>query len=140
MGVNSTKKTLFTKEERIKQIDMVVNNHVEFLDACNIKVDFFDGLLADYATKVEAQLLIRGIRSVSDFEYEITLANANKLLAPAVQTIFMPTSPDLAVVSSSAVKEIGLHNGPLHHFVPYEIAKIVKAKFGFESSPTTWVY
>jgi pantetheine-phosphate adenylyltransferase len=137
VGVNSAKKTLFTKEERIKQIDMVVNNHVEFLDACNIKVDSFEGLLADFARKADAQLLIRGIRSVSDFEYEITIANANKLLAPAVQTIFMPTSPDLAVVSSSAVKEIGLHNGPLHHFVPPEIEKAVKVKFGFEATPTT---
>jgi pantetheine-phosphate adenylyltransferase len=137
VGVNSAKKTLFTKEERMKQIDLVVNNHVEFLDACNISVDSFEGLLADFAKKVDAQLLIRGIRSVSDFEYEITIANANKLLAPNVQTIFMPTSPNLQVVSSSAVKEIGMHGGPLHHFVPIEIEKVVKAKFGFAEPPVT---
>lgn len=129
VGVNSAKKTLFTKEERMKQIDMVVNNHVNFLAATNIQVDSFQGLLVDFAKKVNANLLIRGIRSVSDFEYEITLANANKLLAPNIQTIFLPTSPTLQVVSSSAVKEVGMHGGPIHHFVPPEIEKEVKAKF-----------
>jgi pantetheine-phosphate adenylyltransferase len=135
VGVNSGKKTLFNREERMKQIDRVVNAHVEFLDSTNIRVDSFEGLLVDFAKKVDAKLLVRGIRSVSDFEYEITIANANKLLAPNVQTIFMPTSPDLAVVSSSAVKEIGMHGGPLHHFVPPEIEKDVRAKFGFEQKP-----
>lgn len=137
VGVNSAKKTLFTKEERMQQIDMVVTNHVQFLDSCNIRVDSFQGLLVDFAKKVDAQLLIRGIRSVSDFEYEITIANANKLLAPNVQTIFLPTSPDLQVVSSSAVKEIGMHGGPIHHFVPAEIEKEVRIKFGYEQRPAT---
>lgn len=136
VGVNSAKRPLFTTEERMKQIETMVAKHLNFLDSTNISVDFFDGLLVDFAKKVDAQLLIRGIRSVSDFEYEITLANANKLLAPSVQTIFLPTSPDLAVVSSSAVKEVGKHGGPIHHFVTPEVEADVKKKFGFEPKPT----
>ena len=129
VGVNTAKKTLFTKEERIKQINSVVNTNIDFLTSTDIEVDSFSGLLVDYAKKIGAKVLIRGIRSVSDFEYEITLANANKLLAPEIETVFLPTSPNLAVVSSSVVKEVALHKGPIHHFVTSEIEKEVRAKF-----------
>ena len=123
-------------EERIKQINSVVDSHVDFLTSTDIDVKSFSGLLVDFAKRVNAKVLIRGIRSVSDFEYEITLANANKLLAPDIATIFLPTSPTLAVVSSSAVKEVAMHGGPIYHFVTPEIEKIVRAKFGFmESTP-----
>lgn len=131
VGVNAAKKTLFTKEERIKQINSVVNTNIDFLTSVDIEVDYFSGLLINFARKVEAKVLIRGIRSVSDFEYEITLANANKLLAPEIETVFLPTSPTLSVVSSSVVKEVALHNGPIHHFVTPEIEKEVRAQFEF---------
>jgi len=137
VGVKSAKKPFFSTEERMKQIDTVVNNHMDFLVSTNITVTSFEGLLTDYAKLISAKILIRGIRSVSDFEYEITIANANKILAPNIETVFLPTSPNLAVVSSSAVKEIGKYGGPLSHFVPPEIEKAVKTKFGFAESPAT---
>lgn len=137
VGVNSAKHTFFTKEERMNQIDTVVKNHIDFLDTTNITVTSFEGLLTDYANKIGAHILIRGIRSVSDFEYEITIANANKILAPHIETVFLPTSPNLSVVSSSAVKEIGKYGGDLYHFAPPEIESAVRAKFGFAEQPTT---
>jgi pantetheine-phosphate adenylyltransferase len=100
----------------------------------NNSVDSFEGLLADYAKKVGANILIRGIRSVSDFEYELTLAGVNKTLAPNIETIFLPTSPNLAVVSSSMVKEIARHNGPLSTFVTPNVERAIRIKFGFMPS------
>lgn len=129
VGSNSAKKTLFSVEERIKQINSMVDSHVDFLTSTDIDVKSFSGLLVDFAKRVNAKVLIRGIRSVSDFEYEITLANANKLLAPDIATIFLPTSPTLAVVSSSAVKEVAMHGGPIYHFVTSQVEKEVRAKF-----------
>jgi pantetheine-phosphate adenylyltransferase len=135
IGTNSSKKTMFSEEERIKQINSVVNSNIDFLSSCDISVESFSGLLVEFARKRGAKILVRGIRSVSDFEYEITLANANKLLAPDIETVFLPTSPNLAVVSSSAVKEIGMHGGPIHHFVTPEVERQVRAKFGYEPRP-----
>jgi pantetheine-phosphate adenylyltransferase len=73
--------------------------------------------------------LVRGIRSVSDFEYEINLANVNKVLAPEIETVFLPTQPEMAVVSSSAVKEIAKYGGDISKFVPAYIAKEIEKKF-----------
>lgn len=97
----------------------------------------FFGLLVDFAKEQRANILIRGIRSVSDFEYELTLAGVNKTLAPNIETVFLPTSPQLAVVSSSMVKEIAKHNGPLASFVTLNVEKAVRAKFGFPQPPVT---
>lgn len=131
IGVNSAKKTLFTDEERIKQIDMALTAHVDFLDSTNIKVIPFQGLLVQFAKEVGAKVLVRGIRSVSDFEYEITLANANKVLAPDIETVFLPTSPELAVVSSSLVKEVAKHGGDVSKFTTKYVQENIKSKFGF---------
>jgi len=131
IGVNPAKKTMFTEEERIKQINVAVDNHLDFLAACNIEVTSFQGLLVEYAKQIGAKVLIRGIRSVSDFEYEINLANINKELAPGIETVFLPTSPSLAVVSSSMVKEIARNNGDISRFVPKHVAESVSKQFGF---------
>jgi pantetheine-phosphate adenylyltransferase len=124
VGSNSGKSPLFTVDERLRQIDQAV---CELL--CNqqngffrIRTVSFHNLLVEYAKSVGAKVLIRGIRSMSDFEYEINLANVNKLLAPEIETIFLPTTPELAVVSSSAAKEIARHQGDVSRFVPPKIA------------------
>lgn len=125
IGYNSAKQTLFSVDERVAQIN-------SFLDSDQLfdknSVSSFQGLLADYAREVKANILIRGIRSVSDFEYELTLAGVNKTLAPNIETIFLPTSPNLAVVSSSMVKEIARHNGPLSTFVTPKVEEAIRAK------------
>lgn len=131
VGVNSAKKTLFTVEERMQHINTMIDAHIEFLTATDITVESFDDLLVDYAKRIGAKVLIRGIRSVSDFEYEITLANVNRVLNPGIETIFLPTSPNLAVVSSSVAKEIAKHNGNVSQFVPAHVASALKDKFGW---------
>lgn len=125
-GVNAAKKTLFSEDERINLIKKSIHeeDNRSYIDPDKkIEVTSFQGLLTEYAKKVNASILIRGIRSVSDFEYEINLASINKTLAPEIETIFMPTSPDLAVVSSSAAKEIAKYNGDVSKFVSRSVAE-----------------
>lgn len=129
IGLNPNKKTMFSEEERISHIKNVPCIKYELNNI--IKVTSFQGLLVNYAKEVKADILIRGIRSVSDFEYEINLANINKVLAANIETIFLPTSPNLAVVSSSMVKEIAKYGGDISKFVPEHIIKQVNDKFGF---------
>ena len=131
IGVNSAKKTLFTEDERVKQVNRAVDAHCDFLTAVAIKVVSFQGLLVNFAREVGATVLIRGIRSVSDFEYELTLAGANKVLAPDIETIFLPTSPELSVVSSSLVKEVAKFGGDVSKFTTKWVAEDIKKKFGF---------
>lgn len=123
IGVNSGKTTFFSVEERVAQINSCAPK--------NVSTAYFQGLMVEFAKKEGASILIRGIRSVSDFEYEINLASVNKILAPEIETIFLPTSPELAVVSSSMIKEIAKHGGDISRFLPIHLAEQVKAKFGF---------
>lgn len=131
IGENPAKKTMFSVEERIKQIDLAVTKGVEFLRSCNIKVASFQGLLVEYARSIGARVIVRGIRSVSDFEYEIMLANTNKVLAPEIETVFIHTRPELQVVSSSMVKEIARNGGDISRFAPAHVVSAVNAQFGF---------
>jgi len=128
IGVNPAKNTMFSLEERINQITLSVEEMVPHLE---IKISSFQGLLVDYAKSIGAKVLIRGIRSVADYEYEVNLANINKSLAPDIETVFLPTDPQLAIVSSSMVKEVARHNGQIGDFVPYHIEMDVRKKFGF---------
>lgn len=131
IGVNPSKKTMFSEDERVKMCTQVVEKELDFLTATNVGVTVFNGLIVELARSVGATVLIRGIRSVSDFEYEINLANVNKTLAPEIETVFLPTRPDMAVVSSSAVKEIAKYGSDVSKFVPSYIAKEIEKKFGF---------
>jgi pantetheine-phosphate adenylyltransferase len=125
IGINPNKKTMFSEEERI---DLIRSRFAHFVA---IKVVSFQGLLVEYAKQIGATIIVRGIRSVSDFEYEINLANINKVLAPSIETVFLPTSPELAVVSSSMVKEVARLGGDITRFVPAHVAHAVNSKFGF---------
>lgn len=140
IGVNSKKTTMFTEQERISQIEKAVDDGMDFLTGTKVRVETFQSLLVDYAKEVKADIMVRGIRSVSDFEYEINLANINKVLYPSLETVFLPTSPQLAVVSSSMVKEVAKFGGDISLFVPKHIVEAVKGKFGFiktGNAPTT---
>lgn len=131
IGVNSNKTTMFTEAERIAQINKAVDNGMDFLTSTRVRVASFQTLLVEYAKDIKADIMIRGIRSVSDFEYEINLANINKVLYPSLETVFLPTSPQLAVISSSMVKEVAKYGGDISQFVPAHIVKAVNDKFGF---------
>lgn len=120
---NIEKHALFTVEERIEMIREAVKNKR------NVVVDSFDGLLVDYVKKVKAKFVIRGLRAMSDFEYEFQMASVNRTLNPEMDTIFMMTSKDFFFVSSRTVKEVASFGGSVKEFVPPNVEKRLKEKF-----------
>ena len=128
IGVNPGKKTMFSETERLQMINQVIEKEFEFLTSTNIRAQVFSGLMVNLAQEVGASVMVRGIRSVSDFEYEINLSNVNKTLAPGVETVFLPTLPHMAVVSSSATKEIAKYGGDISRFVPPYVAEEIRKK------------
>ncbi|MEN2984243.1 MAG: pantetheine-phosphate adenylyltransferase [Dictyoglomaceae bacterium] len=120
---NIAKVPLFTLEERLEMLRESVK------DISNVYVDHFDGLLVDYLKKVEAKVIIRGLRAVSDFEYEFQQALANKKLYPDCETIFLVTDSKYAYLSSSMVKEIAKFGGCVKDLVPDMVAKKLYLKF-----------
>jgi pantetheine-phosphate adenylyltransferase len=131
VGINSNKKTLFSEVERVDLINKTIDSRIDFLTGTNIKVMSYQGLIVQLAQELGASVIVRGIRSVSDFEYEINLANVNKTLAPGIETVFLPTRPELAVVSSSMVKEIAKFSRDIKQYVPEHVAQAINNKFGF---------
>ena len=125
-----TKQTFFSEEQRIELIKLSLES--SFGQSTFDEIVSFQGLLVDFAKSIGANILIRGIRSVSDFEYEINLANINKVLAPDIETIFLPTSPELAVVSSSMVKEIAKCGGDISKFVEPCVVEAIYKKNMFQ--------
>ena len=119
---NSGKNPLFSVDERVKMIEEVTK---EFP---NVEVDSFDGLLVDYVRTKQAQVIVRGLRAVTDFEYELQMAQTNRVLAPDIDTVFLTTSLEYAYLSSTIMKEVAKFNGDLSKFAPPEIIEAVKAK------------
>lgn len=119
---NVSKKELFTIEERIKLLEETTK---EFP---NIEIDSFSGLLADYAKKKSCKTMIRGLRAVSDYEYEMQMALVNRKLDPDIETLFMVSRSEYVYLSSSIVKEIALHGGNISSFVPEIVEKEMKNK------------
>jgi len=115
VSVNSQKTPLFSIEERVELAKMV------FAGYDCVQVDTFTGLLADYAKRVEAKTIVKGLRAVSDFEYEFQMAHMNKKLYPEVETMFMMTNQKYSYLSSSIVKEVGRLGGDLTGLVPEQI-------------------
>ncbi len=122
VSVNHSKKPLFTIDERINLIKKVTE------DIKNIEIVTFDGLLADYAKLREAKVIIKGLRAVTDFEYEFQMALLNKSLNQDTETLFMATSQNYSFLSSSIVKEIGALGGDLTGLVPDRIMNEIKQK------------
>ena len=114
VSVNAAKNPSFTITERVQLIHKVVND--SSLD--NVVVDICDGLLADYVQNVNACAIIKGLRAVSDFEYEFQMALANKMLNDGAETVFLTTSGENMYLSSSLVKQIASFGGDISHFVP----------------------
>ncbi|MBE6781860.1 MAG: pantetheine-phosphate adenylyltransferase [Ruminococcaceae bacterium] len=105
----------FTIDERVEMIKKSVS-HIE-----NVEVDHFDGLLANYAANKNADVIVKGLRAVTDFEYEFQMALTNKKLNPDVETIFLTTSAENMYLSSSMVKQIASMGGDITDFVPHAI-------------------
>lgn len=119
---NSSKHPTFTVEERIELLKTVLK------DYSNVSVCAFSGLLVDFMRKEKADVLIKGIRAVSDYEYEFQMALTNKTLYPDAETLFMPTSKEYMFLSSSIVKEIASYGGSLEGLVPDKLIPIINKR------------
>jgi pantetheine-phosphate adenylyltransferase len=122
VATNSSKTPLFTIDERVALIRAAVGN-----EPC-IDVRSFDGLLVDFAREVGASLLIRGLRAVSDFEYEYQMALMNRHLAPKLETVFMVPSLDTTYISASLVREVARYGGNVKDLVHPKVAEALRAK------------
>jgi pantetheine-phosphate adenylyltransferase len=120
---NSTKNALFTIEERVDLITKVLAGNGRAM------VDTFDGLLVNYVQSKGATVIIRGLRAVSDFEYEFQIAQMNRSISQDVETLFMMTSVPYSYLSSSIVKEVSSLNGPVDGLVPSLVKQALAVKF-----------
>ena len=119
---NTTKKTIFTVDERVQILNEI------FKDRGDVKVDYFEGLLADYIKRMGTNIVIRGMRTVSDFEFEMQMALANKTLSTELETVFMVTDSEFSHISSSVIKEVISLGGSVSHMVPGIVEKRLKEK------------
>lgn len=124
--VNQNKKPLFSKEERLDMLKNVTG-HLN-----NVKVDSFDGLLVRYAEKVNAKVMIRGLRAVSDFEYEFQMSLTNKKLNPDINTVFLMPNEKYTYLNSSLVRELASYDANVNEFLPPYVLKKLKEKFGYK--------
>jgi len=120
---NAEKTPLFTSEEREEMLDRSVR------DLKNVTVASFDGLLVDFVLKIEASVIIRGIRAISDYEYELQMALMNRRLSSSIETVFMLPAEAYSYLSSKLVKEIAELGGSIHGLVPEDVEKRLDEKF-----------
>lgn len=123
---NNAKKPLFSIDERVSMIEGVTK------DMPNVKVMTFDGLTVEFAKSVGAKLIVRGLRAVTDFEYELQISQTNRIVAEDIDTMFLTTSLEYAYLSSTIVKEVACYGGDISKFVPESIMHEVYRKFGIE--------
>lgn len=124
VACNSQKNALFSFDERVDMISQVVGGQER------VTVDTFTGLLIDYVARRKANVIIRGLRAISDFEYEFQIAQMNSCISQNVETLFMMTSLQYGYLSSSIVKEVCSLNGNIDGFVPPEVKAALRAKYG----------
>lgn len=119
---NSTKHPMFSVEERVENL-REVTKHLP-----NVEVRAFSGLLVDFAKECHSHVVVRGLRAITDFEYELQLSQTNRIMSPTLDTVFLNTDLKYSYLSSSIVKDIALHHGDLSLFVPEFIAKRIEEK------------
>lgn len=129
IAVNSSKKTLFTLEERKELIEAVINSKQELKK--KVEVVVFTNLLVNFAKQVNAKTIIRGIRAVTDFEYEYAIYQVNRELAPEIDTFFLMASREYSFISSSIIKEVARYGKILENYAPIEVNQALLKKFGY---------
>lgn len=120
---NQSKHPLFTVEERVKMLEEVSGKIL------NVKIKSFSGLLVDFAREEKANCIIRGLRAITDFEYELQMAQTNSILNSNIDTMFLTASNDYSYLSSTTVKEIASFGGNIEKFVPEEICNRIYEKY-----------
>jgi pantetheine-phosphate adenylyltransferase len=124
VAVNQNKNPLFSLDER-KDMIAKVTGHLD-----NIEVDSFKGLLVSYAESMKAKVIIRGLRAISDFEYEFQMSLTNKKLNPKINTVFLMPNEKYSYLNSSLVRELASYNANVKEFLPDYVLKKLKEKFG----------
>ena len=119
---NTSKKTVFSVEERVQILNEI------FKDRDDVQVDYFEGLLVEYIKRMGTNIVLRGMRTVSDFEFEMQMALANKTLSSELETVFMVTDSEFSHISSSVIKEVISLNGSASHMVPEIVEKRLREK------------
>lgn len=122
VAASPSKNTMFSLEERVELVKQVTSH----LD--NVSVQGFSGLMVDFAKEVKANILIRGLRTTVDFEYEFGLTSMYKKLLPSLESIFLTPSDEYAFLSSTIVREVAIHGGSVEEFVPPSVAEALKKK------------
>lgn len=120
---NSAKNSLFSLEERVSMIKEMTA-HLP-----NVKVGYFEGLLVDYMKEINASIIIRGLRAVTDFEYELQIAQANGVQSEGIETVFLTTNLKYSYLSSTIVKEFASYGGDISKFVPEQFIDRIYAKY-----------
>ena len=120
---NSQKNSLFSVDERVTMIRDLVKEYP------NVSVASFEGLTVDFAKQIGANIVVRGLRAVTDFEYELQIAQVNHVEYPDLETIFLTTSLNYSYLSSSVVREFASHGGDITKFVPKEIIPFIMEKY-----------
>ena len=121
---NPQKSSTFSPEERVEMLKDALKKHNN-----KIEIEYFDGLLLDYVKKKKSNVIVRGLRAISDFEFEFQRAQFNREFAKDIETIFIMTKDDYAFLSSSIIKEISMFHGAVKGFVPDIVEKKLKEKF-----------
>ncbi|HHZ02865.1 MAG TPA: pantetheine-phosphate adenylyltransferase [Tissierellia bacterium] len=121
---NANKSYWFNIEERCEMVRGAVK-HLK-----NVKVDYTEGLVVDYCEKHDINIIVRGLRAVSDYEYELSISNINKHLNKKLETIFLVASAEYSFLSSSMVKDVAEHGGAFEDLVPENVAKAIHKKLG----------
>ncbi len=121
--INQAKIALFSIEERVKMIEIVTK------DLPNVRAESFRGLSVDFAREQNAGFIVRGLRAITDFDYELQMAQTNRVLAPDIDTIFLTTSLQYAYLSSTTVKEVASYGGDITKFVPKVVADAVVERY-----------
>lgn len=119
---NNAKTPLFSTDERVKMIQEVIK------DIPNVKVEAFSGLSVDFARGCKAKFIVRGLRAITDFEYELQMAQTNHIIESEIDTIFLTTSLEFAYLSSTTVKEVAAYGADISNFVPASVAKKIFEK------------
>ena len=122
--VNNNKHPLFTQDERVELLRRATAGFP------NVEVDAYSGMLAEYAREQQATVIVKGLRAMSDFEYEFQMALTNRKLNPTVETVFLTTNAEYMYLSSSLVKQVAALGGDIHEFVPACIVKDILEKYG----------
>jgi pantetheine-phosphate adenylyltransferase len=127
---NPRKQPMFSVEERLEMLDA----SIPASDKARLSIDSFEGLLVQYAKQVKAHVVIRGLRAVSDFEFEFQMANMNRHLEPEIETVFMMTGEEAFYISSNFVREVAMFGGSVKGMVPAPVYEKLKQRFPHDAS------